>query len=205
MVTAIAVLGLLMGEYKQHGALRAGSKMIAATGFIATALAVGALESSYGQTVLVALALSWLGDLLLLWRDEKIFLGGIGAFLLGHVAYAVAFFNAGISWPVFVGSAVLLALFGGVGHRWLSPHVAPAMRMPVMAYILVITIMVATALGTTAAQGRTMIAMGAIAFFVSDLSVARDRFVSPGFVNRLWGAPLYFGAQIILALTIRPA
>lgn len=38
-----------------------------------------------------------------------------------------------------------------------------------------------------------------LAFFVSDLAVARDRFVEPGFVNRFVGLPLYYGAQIVFA------
>jgi hypothetical protein len=33
--------------------------------------------------------------------------------------------------------------------------------------------------------------------------VARDRFVAPGFVNRAWGLPLYFGAQLLFAFAIR--
>jgi hypothetical protein len=29
--------------------------------------------------------------------------------------------------------------------------------------------------------------------------VARDQFVAPGYKNRLWGLPLYFGSQMLLA------
>ena len=43
---------------------------------------------------------------------------------------------------------------------------------------------------------------GAAMFCVSDLSVARDRFVSPGFVNGAWGLPLYFGGQLLLAASV---
>jgi hypothetical protein len=31
--------------------------------------------------------------------------------------------------------------------------------------------------------------------------VARDRFVSHQFVNRAWGLPLYYAAQLLLATT----
>ena len=34
--------------------------------------------------------------------------------------------------------------------------------------------------------------------------MARDRFVAPGFDNRLWGLPLYYGAQIWFALLAAP-
>ena len=36
-------------------------------------------------------------------------------------------------------------------------------------------------------------------FVVSDLAVARDNFVTPGFTNRLSGLPLYYGGQLLLA------
>ena len=55
----------------------------------------------------------------------------------------------------------------------------------------IITAMVAMAMGTTVATGDARVAIGAVMFFVSDLSVARDKFVAPGFGNRAWGLPLY--------------
>jgi hypothetical protein len=33
--------------------------------------------------------------------------------------------------------------------------------------------------------------------------VARDRFVRHQFLNRAWGLPLYYAAQVLLALTPR--
>jgi hypothetical protein len=45
------------------------------------------------------------------------------------------------------------------------------------------------------------VAVGALAFAASDVSVARDRFVRPEFVNRAWGLPLYYAAQLLLATT----
>jgi hypothetical protein len=41
-----------------------------------------------------------------------------------------------------------------------------------------------------------------VSFYLSDLSVARDRFVVTEFNNKLWGWPLYFGAQLVLAATV---
>lgn len=39
-------------------------------------------------------------------------------------------------------------------------------------------------------------------FWCSDLAVARDRFIAPGFVNRLWGLPLYYAAQVAFAWSV---
>ena len=47
-----------------------------------------------------------------------------------------------------------------------------------------------------------VVALGALLFFASDLSVARDVFVHRTFVNRLWGLPLYYAAQLCLAATV---
>jgi hypothetical protein len=41
--------------------------------------------------------------------------------------------------------------------------------------------------------------VGAVAFAVSDLSVARERFVHKSFTNLVWGLPLYYAAQQTLA------
>jgi hypothetical protein len=40
---------------------------------------------------------------------------------------------------------------------------------------------------------------GAVLFFVSDLFVARNRFVAPGLANRLLGLPAYYGGQVLIA------
>jgi uncharacterized membrane protein YhhN len=64
--------------------------------------------------------------------------------------------------------------------------------------MIVISVMVVSALGTYGAQRNAALAAGAIAFYLSDFSVARDRFVVHEFFNRLWGLPLYYGAQLLL-------
>ena len=45
-------------------------------------------------------------------------------------------------------------------------------------------------------------ATGAILFYLSDLAVARHRFVHESFVNRAIGLPTYYLGQLLLALTI---
>ena len=95
---------------------------------------------------------------------------------------------------------VLAALAWRV-YRWLVPGVPRQLKPAVGAYCVVITTMVAIAVGTTVATGDARVAIGAVMFFVSDLSVARDKFVAPGFANRAWGLPLYYAAQLVLAST----
>jgi hypothetical protein len=61
--------------------------------------------------------------------------------------------------------------------------------------------MVVCALGVAEFRAQTSIALGALAFYASDLAVARQRFVAESFANKLWGLPLYYGAQLLLAST----
>ena len=56
--------------------------------------------------------------------------------------------------------------------------------------------------GASGATGLWLLLAGAFAFYVSDLAVARERFVSSSFLNRAWGLPLYYGAQILLAASV---
>jgi uncharacterized membrane protein YhhN len=63
------------------------AKPLASLGFLAAACAAGALESSYGQTVLLGLVACALGDVLLVPRGAgAAFLAGMGSFALGHAA-----------------------------------------------------------------------------------------------------------------------
>jgi hypothetical protein len=47
-----------------------------------------------------------------------------------------------------------------------------------------------------------MILAGAVSFYISDLFVARDRFLKDAFFNRLVGLPLYYLGQFLLAFSV---
>jgi uncharacterized membrane protein YhhN len=49
---------------------------------------------------------------------------------------------------------------------------------------------------------RCLFLIGAALFFVSDLAVARDKFVDRTVVNRMWGLPTYFAGQLLIAWTL---
>ncbi len=199
LLTVVALAVLLFGERQRNLPVKAVAKPLAPAGFLGLAIAAGALDSSYGRAVLAALALSWLGDVFLLSAKPRPFLLGLAAFLLGHVAYAIAFVAYGqdIAWSLAALAALGLPAFFVM--RWLGPHLPAAMRLPVKAYVAVISLMMALAAGTFAAGGQPLLPIGAAAFYLSDLAVARDRFVAPGFANRFWGLPLYYFAQLCLA------
>lgn len=202
ILTATALAGLLVGEARGDGRWVSLFKPLASCGFLGLAIAAGALESAYGRVLLAALLLSWVGDVLLISREPGGFLAGLASFLLAHLAYAGAFAARGTSWGWAAAALALLAMPYLLVNRWLSPHVKPSLSGLVRIYGMAISVMLALACGTLAAGHSPAIFAGALAFYLSDLAVARDRFVRESFVNRLWGLPLYYASQLLLAWSV---
>jgi len=50
--------------------------------------------------------------------------------------------------------------------------------------------------------GRAFILAGSLCFYVSDVFVARDKFIKEEYQNQLLGLPLYYGGQFLLAFSI---
>jgi len=202
LMTAVGLAGLLWGAWKKRPRIRAIFKPLASAGFIVAAIGFGALESRYGNIVLVGLILGAVGDVCLLGSGKTAFIAGLVSFLLGHVAYVIAFGSLPMSGPqAFIAAVAMAALMAFIA-RWVFPH-APDMRIPIGIYMFVIAAMCVVAVSAGAAGAPWMVPVGAVMFTVSDIAVVRDRFVSPGFVNRLWGLPIYYAAQLIIAWSIK--
>ena len=202
LLCAVAVAGLLWAEYRGSRQGLWLAKPVASLAFIWAGIAAGALDSTYGQWILLGLVLCLLGDVLLIPHDRPaVFRAGVFAFLGGHVAYSAAFLTQPLDGFGLAGGAVLLAVVVGGVLRWLASSLPADMAWPVRIYMIVIGVMSALACGVTAAGGPWAVAVGALAFTASDVSVARDRFVRHEFLNRAWGLPLYYGAQLLLAAT----
>ena len=202
LLCAGAVAGLLWAEARGSRPGLWAFKPIASLAFVWLAVAAGALDSTYGRLVLLGLLLCLAGDLLLIPHERKAaFRAGVFAFLAGHVAYSAAFLTRPLDPVGLAVAAVVLAVALGAVLRWLAPSLPRDMVVPVRAYMVVIGVMSALACGVAAAGGPWTVAAGALAFTASDVSVARDRFVRHEFVNRAWGLPLYYAAQLLIAAT----
>ena len=198
----IGVAVLLAGEKTGRRVLQVPAKLVASSCFVWLAIVVGALDSDYGRLVLLALCLCWLGDVLLLATGQsRRFLAGIGAFLAGHVAYSIAFARLPLD-AVWIAAAVVgMGLFGVAVLRWLMPGLSPRFRRPVVVYVIAIGIMVVLAAGATGGGAPVLIVVAAVVFALSDVTVARDRFVAHAFANRVLGLPAYYLAQLGLAVS----
>lgn len=188
-------------------AIRVGDRILEVMSKIAASLTfvvLGWVRWSAGDTVggwlLVGLVLCALGDVLLLGKNT--FGPGLGAFLLGHVLYIVAF-QAALPfgrWAMVIPVPLMVA--SGAAIRWLWPHVGRR-KISVVAYVIVISLMVWGGFSTSWGQALPWTAaLGSLLFYLSDLAVARNRFIRPDFVNRAVGLPLYYAGQFLLVLTI---
>lgn len=198
----LAVAGLLLAERRAWPATRALCKAAASTAFVALALSLNALDSSFGRWMLLALGLSWLGDVCLLSQASRFFLSGLGFFLLAHLAFGAAFASGPLDARGLLIGLVLMSGVGALALRWLWPHLRGPYRAAVAAYVLAIMAMCTLALARASALGAWPVALGALAFAASDLAVARERFVSASWWNKLWGLPLYYAAQWVLTWSI---
>ncbi len=202
LLTAGATAAMLVADRSANKRAIRLYKPLASAGFVGLAWSASPLDNPYGTAILAALVLSFVGDVCLLGSRAKWFLAGLVAFACAHVGYVVAFtrFEPSLFRTALYAAALLLPAL--VIRRWLLPHVERAMRGPVHVYMAIITLMLATAAAAVAAGAPTRVLVGAAMFYVSDLAVARDRFVAPGFENRLWGLPTYYAAQLVLASTV---
>jgi uncharacterized membrane protein YhhN len=205
ILIAALVFALLVAEARNARGWALTFKTGASLSFVLLAVALGAVgNGGFGAFVLAGLVLAAIGDVALALPGERAFLVGLSSFLFGHVAYVAA--CAAVTPPSewLSPAALLPPIATGAAYALLASRLG-SMRAPVVAYMLTITVMVVAALGVRRAgyvHGDALLA-GALLFYVSDLSVARDRFVAREFVNRAWGLPAYYAGQVLMAWAAR--
>ncbi len=146
------------------------------------------------------LGFSLVGDVLLMLPTD-LFVGGLASFLVGHVCYIVGLTRHGGGAPALALAGVAVVLVGIVPARRILPAARRTDRAlvgPVVAYIVVISIMVACALATRG----VLVAVGAALFYVSDASIAWDRFVRQWSWARTWIMVTYHLGQAFLVLSL---
>ena len=205
-VAFVLLIALLIAEKRAIPKWILIFKILLSAFFVITAIIQPHPIPSYYHPILAGLIWGLVGDVCLAIPGKNAFRAGLVAFLLGHILYVVAF--AGLinssQWfsPAhFVIAAVSIGIF-----MWLRPHLGK-MLIPVAAYIIVISVMMAAAsvvfFNTPVnPAGGWSVLIGALCFYVSDILVARDRFVASQFVNRLVGLPMYYTGQFLIAFSV---
>jgi uncharacterized membrane protein YhhN len=167
-------------------------------------------------TLLVAggLTLSLAGDVLLIPQNNpRAFLGGLVAFLLAHVLYIVAFVYVQISLGLRsngmgeASAAIGLALVGSAIYRYFSAGLGK-MRLPVLFYVLVISVMVHRALAVALAHSGpatlpVLLVGGGGLFYLSDAILAINKFRFDGQLPhyKRWNLSTYYAGQLLIALS----
>jgi len=154
--------------------------------------------------------LSLAGDVFLLLSGSNFFLAGLVSFLLAHVCYIAGLNPTLPPWP----AVALLVIVAAVGMT-LYRSIAAGLRRqnmtgllgPVALYSLVLSLMLFSAWATLfrpewIALRRALVSVGASLFFVSDATLAWDRFVAPLPGGRLIVMVTYHLAQVMLAASI---
>ncbi len=137
----------------------------------------------------VGLVFSLAGDIFLMWM-KRFFVPGLASFLLAHVCYIIALNQDAIQFQAWV--LVLAAMVTGVGftcyriiRRGMVKNPESArLRLPVLAYCLMISLMLLSAWVCLFREGWStpagwMAAAGASLFILSDFMLAYGLFVKP--------------------------
>jgi alkenylglycerophosphocholine/alkenylglycerophosphoethanolamine hydrolase len=149
------------------------------------------------------------GDVFLMLPWDM-FIFGLLAFLLGHVGYIIGLNNIAPYINLWGGCLIILL---AVYLLWLYPKLAKGLsvkgqirlKVPVLIYSLVISLMVYSALMTWTRPGWSIISaivvsVGAVLFYASDSMLAWDRFLKPLPHARLWVMVTYHLGQIGIIL-----
>ena len=146
---------------------------------IAAALVLDPESGAQRAWFVAALVLSLAGDVFLLPQVDR-FVPGLASFLLAHVAYVVGFWqhDEGGTEVLLVPAVLALGVVASVVGRAVRRS-EPELLVPVIAYIAVISAMLASAI----LLGDGTAIVGAALFCTSDSILALDRFHTP----RRWG------------------
>lgn len=194
IVAGLAAAGFFVGFWLDIVELRLAAKPIPV---LAMAAWVGLNRPDrVGVAVLVGLLWSVLGDVLL-EIPADLFVFGLLAFLIAHVAYIVAaVLDTRRPAPV---RALPVALYCGAVYLWLMPHMGD-LTLPVAVYVTVIGLMVwRMAARVDGRPWATLALIGAISFALSDSLIAIRKFWSDFPGGRELIMLTYWGGQALIA------
>ncbi|MBN1481301.1 lysoplasmalogenase [candidate division KSB1 bacterium] len=207
-VLCVTVFLLIRAEIRQNRRQVYFVKPVSTLLVIAAAAIAFLLPSpqpKYTTFILAGLLFSLGGDIVLMFQSaSKAFRLGLVLFLIAHVAYTIIFslYGALSLWDVLT-AAILLII--GVSFYQLIKKNLGAMKIPVILYIVIISVMVNRAFAALVSpvfnlMQAVMIAAGALLFYLSDFILAANRFWKPWPYHRI-SLGFYYAGQFLLALS----
>lgn len=201
IVAGLFAIGDWLARAHRNERLEYVCKPATLVALIATALALmpGYDLGARRTWFVVALVCSLAGDVVLMLPSD-LFVAGLAAFLVGHLCYVAGFWAHGpgaVSFAIALG--VVVAVVAPVGHRVLRAlRGRRQLAVPVALYMVVISVMLASALAT----GNVLAGLGAALFVSSDAMIAWNRFVRPFRVADLGIMVTYHLGQAGLVLSL---
>ncbi|MDR6765684.1 sterol desaturase/sphingolipid hydroxylase (fatty acid hydroxylase superfamily)/uncharacterized membrane protein YhhN [Acidovorax delafieldii] len=212
-------IGMLMALMLQSAALATATSALGLTEWhwlfkpLTMAIAIILIATSAHSTIargtsgsrtpwvllMAALGGSLAGDVFLMFPG--FFIPGLVSFLVAHLFY-VALFKSGQTWFPHRGALAATLGIGVAMYAFLwAGGLPPALRAPVAAYVLVIALMAAQAIGraTVLRDAPSLwVAIGAGFFMLSDSLLATNRFVTPLPMAQVWVLATYYAAQALI-------
>lgn len=161
-------------------------------------------EGAYVALIAAGLAFALLGDTLLMLPKDR-FVLGIASFAATHVLYTAAFIAA--AGVALINPYVIpLIIFAVLMIRFLWPGVRKSLQIPILAYVVLITVMAAQAIGAALdsdSNGLALAAAGSLLFLASDSMLAANRFRVPFTAAQALVLSTYWLGQWLIALSAR--
>jgi uncharacterized membrane protein YhhN len=167
------------------------------------------LKGRFHKRLFTGLIFALAGDILLICaaHDEAYFTFGLATFLLCHIFYISAFYLDFKSAPELdkrgARIAILLCAILATGfYFFLRPYLG-IMKLPVMIYILVVSMMMMMASfrnHRVNASSFKLVLFGAVCFLVSDGILAYNKFIQPVGYAGVWITATYMIAQYLITV-----
>jgi len=167
------------------------------------------MNAGFNRLVFAGLLFSLFGDSFLMFAgsDVYFFLYGLVSFLLAHIVYSMAFFRDFKNNPQaskYYGHLMLfvMGVFSLSYYSWIRDYLND-FRIPVMAYMFVISIMAILAgyrYKRVNLISFRLIYWGAIFFVISDSALAYNKFVEPFSFSGVLIMTTYMIAQYLITL-----
>ncbi len=159
-------------------------------------------NSNYRTYIIVGLIFSLIGDIFLVFKEQKL-MEGLLSFLVAHLIYIYSFFNLNNFelnyWPL-----IILIPFSIIIYLFIADGLGK-MKIPVVFYVGAIMGMVWGASSVAIVNYNLqsfIIFIGAILFLISDTALSISLFKTKYSSSKLIVAGTYFPGQYLIALSV---
>jgi alkylglycerol monooxygenase len=178
--------------------------MLLAIFHVADPLHLRRTPTRFDALLMGGLAFSLVGDTFLMFPG--FFIPGLVSFLIAHLFY-IAVFKQGLAWFPSRPALFMTLALGAAMYAFLYDGLDPVLKIAVAAYVVVIALMAAQAMGRAMVlrdKAAVAVAVGAGFFMLSDSLLATNKFAFPLPMAQFWVLATYYVAQLLIACNAKP-